>query len=482
MAAQGFTKIAPYLYEAPASLRSDMLVPARLYADDALFVQAAQDKSLKQLINTTTLPGIVGYALAMPDIHEGYGFPIGGVAATSWAEGVISPGGVGYDINCGVRLLASHLDAEEFRPKLEAFLKLLYRTIPSGVGETGDILLKESELQAVLEQGSGWALARGLATPADIAHTEDGGSLEGADIAALSARARERGRGQLGTLGSGNHFIEVGAVTDIYDLAAAKAFGLRQGQLCVWLHSGSRGLGHQVCTDAVSSMQRVISRQGLQLVDRELAYAPCESPEGRQYLAAMNCAANYAWANRQVMTHRVRACFTQVMGGETRDADLRLVYDVCHNIAKRETHVYKGKRIVLCVHRKGATRAFGPGLPQVPEAYRSVGQPVLVPGSMGTESYICVGTQAAMENSFGSACHGAGRQMSRSQARKNVHGASLRDQLNTNDILIETGSLAGLAEEAPQAYKDVSAVVETVHQAGLAHKVARTRPLAVIKG
>jgi len=482
MKTQGFKKIGPYLYEAPASLRSDMLVPARLYADDGLFAQAALDKSLTQLINTATLPGIIGYALAMPDIHEGYGFPIGGVAATSWADGVISPGGVGYDINCGVRLLCSRVSAAEFQPCLQAFLRLLYQAIPSGVGEAGEIRLKQADLKAVLEQGSEWTLHRGLATIADIAHTEDGGCLPGADISALSERARERGRDQLGTLGSGNHFIEVGEVTDIYDATAAAAFGLWKGQLCIWLHSGSRGLGHQVCTDAVNTMQRTVAGQGYKLADRELAYARCNSSEGRQYLAAMNCAANYAWANRQVMTQRVRSCFGQVLGSEVTGAELRLLYDVCHNIAKRETHFIKGQRLVLCVHRKGATRAFGPGLPDLPDDYRSIGQPVLVPGSMGTESFVCVGTQTAMENSFGSACHGAGRQMSRSQARKSIKGAALRDQLGENNILIETGSLSGLAEEAPHAYKNVSTVVETVHQAGLATKVARTRPLAVIKG
>ncbi|MCE5258403.1 MAG: RtcB family protein [Chloroflexi bacterium] len=481
MADKGFTRIAPFLYEAPASLRSDMRVPAHLYADEILFKQAADDRSLSQLINTATLPGIVGYALAMPDIHEGYGFPIGGVVATSWSDGIVSPGGVGYDINCGVRLLTSHLSVSDIRPVLEDLLRLLYQTIPSGVGETGKVHLKQSDLKLVLEQGAEWALRRGLATESDLAHTEDYGKLDGADIDALSARARERGLGQLGTLGSGNHFVEIDEITEVYDQAAASALGIFRGQVCIWLHSGSRGLGHQVCTDAVSSMQRGVAKSGIKLADRELVYVQCNSAEGRRYWTAMNGAANYAWANRQVMTQQVRECLARVLGRETDGAELRVLYDVCHNIAKREVHQFEGRRIELCVHRKGATRAFGPGQQQLPEDYRSLGQPVLVPGSMGTSSYICLGTQAAMEQTFGSACHGAGRQLSRTEARKRIQGEQLRAQLAEHNILLQAGSME-VTEEAPQAYKDVDGVVNVVHQAGLVRKVARTQPLAVMKG
>ncbi|MHB1356066.1 MAG: RtcB family protein [Anaerolineae bacterium] len=482
MAIQGFTKIAPFLYEAPRSLRSDMRVPARLYADDEIIQQAASDHSLIQLINTTTLPGIVGYALAMPDIHEGYGFPIGGVVATSWEDGVISPGGVGYDINCGVRLLTSHISTSELRPHLDALLRLMYQAIPSGVGEKGSLHLKATELKVVLEKGAEWALNLGYASSDDLAHTEDSGRLAGADMSALSPRALERGREQVGTLGSGNHFLEIDEVTEIYDTAAARALDLVVGNICVWVHSGSRGLGHQVCTDAVNGMQQYIASKGIKLPDRELAYAPCTSAEGRQYLAAMNCAANYAWANRQMMTHLVRQCFTQALAGKISNHSLKVLYDVCHNIAKVEKHIVNGKLMKLCVHRKGATRAFGPGQPQLPEDYRPLGQPVLIPGSMGTESYVLLGTQLAMEQTFGSACHGAGRLLSRTEARRTVRGEQLRSQLEQADINVLTGSLSGLAEEAPQAYKDVNRVVDVVHQAGLARRVARTRPLAVIKG
>jgi tRNA-splicing ligase RtcB len=482
LAIQGFTKIAPYLYEAPRIVRPDMRVPARLYADDEIIQQAASDRSLLQLINTTTLPGLVRYALAMPDIHEGYGFPIGGVVATSWEDGVISPGGVGYDINCGVRLLTSQISAIEIHPYLDTLLHAMYLAIPSGVGEKGSLHLKETQLKAVLEKGSEWAHSRGYASADDLAHTEDSGRLAGADIAALSPRALERGREQVGTLGSGNHFLEIDEVAEVYDQPAARVLGLVPGNICVWLHSGSRGLGHQVCTDAVNAMQQYIARKGIKLVDRELAYAPCTSPEGRQYLAAMNCAANYAWANRQVMTHLVRQCFSQVLAGKIDKLNLSVLYDVCHNIAKIEVHVVDGNQNKLCVHRKGATRAFGPGQIQVPEDYRALGQPVLIPGSMGTESYVLLGTQLAMEQSFGSACHGAGRLLSRSEARRTVRGDQLRAQLERADIHIQTGSLSGLAEEAPQAYKDVNRVVDVVHNAGLARRVARTRPLAVIKG
>ena len=483
MSKQAFQQVAPSIYEVPATHRPDMRVPARVYADAELLRLAAEDDSLDQLINTATLPGIVQHALAMPDIHEGYGFPIGGVVATAWPDGVISPGGVGYDINCGVRLLTSSLSAEELRPHLRKALEALYRAVPSGVGGEGAIpRLSQHELHAVLEGGAEWALQRGYATPEDCRHTEDGGRLAAADAAAVGARALERGRDQVGTLGSGNHFLEIAEVTEIYDPRVAQALGLSLGQVCVWIHCGSRGLGHQVCTDAVSQMQRSVARLHIDLPDRELACAPGNSSEGRQYLAAMNCAANYAWANRQVITYLVRQALELALAGLVDRITLNVLYDVCHNIAKIEHHTVEGKRMELCVHRKGATRAFAPGHPQVPEDYRPYGQPVLIPGTMGTSSYVLVGTERAMLETFGSACHGAGRAMSRSAARRQVRGEQLRDDLANADIAVRTASMAGLAEEAPCAYKDVTRVVDVVERVGLARKIARTRPLGVIKG
>jgi len=475
-------RVDRWTYDLPTSLRSDMRVPARLYASESILDDALQDRSLDQLLNTTTLPGIVGHSLAMPDIHQGYGFPIGGVAATALPDGVISPGGVGYDINCGVRVLATGIETWALRPKLDTLLAVLFQSVPSGVGSSHDITLSSKELERLLRQGSRWAVSRGWGRAEDIDHTEDGGTLEGADPAALSSRARERGLNQVGTLGSGNHFLEIDEITHIYDEEMAAALGLHEGCVVVWIHCGSRGLGHQVCTDAVRSMQKAISRYHIDLPDRELACAPLNSPEGRQYLAAMACAANYAWANRQTITHRVREAFSHVLGSDLAKDDLSLVYDVCHNIAKIETHIVDGERRKVCVHRKGATRAFGPGLPEVPAALRHLGQPVLVPGSMGTCSYIMVGTKYAMRETFGSCCHGAGRVKSRSQSRRDTRGETLRQQLRDRGIAVLTDSLRGLAEEAPDAYKAVDDVVTVVEGARLARKVARSIPIGVIKG
>lgn len=482
MRKQDLQQVAPYLYEIAASFREDMRVPARFYANAALLEAALSDHSIEQLVNTATLPGVVGYALAMPDVHEGYGFPIGGVVATALPDGAISPGGVGYDINCGVRLLTSALTVEELRPHMERLMSALFGQVPTGVGASGSLRLSERDLRALLQEGSRWALRRGYATPQDCAHTEDGGLMESADADAVSARSLERGREQVGTLGAGNHFLEIDQVVEIYDPAAARAYGLELGRVCIWIHCGSRGLGHQVCTEAVAAMQRVVAKRQLHLPDRELAYASFDSPEGRQYLAAMSCAANYAWANRQVITHLVRQSFEQALAGRVADTSLQVMYDVCHNIAKVERHRIAGKERTLCVHRKGATRAFGPGEPQVPEDYRAIGQPVLVPGNMEVGAYILAGTQAAMSATFGSACHGAGRVMSRAQARRSVRGERLREHLERQEITVRAGSLSGLAEEAPDAYKDLDSVVQVVHDAGLARKVARTRPLGVIKG
>jgi tRNA-splicing ligase RtcB len=477
-----FKKIGDFLYEIPTSHRPDMRVPARFYADDRLLDGITGDRSLEQLVNTATLPGVVRHVLAMPDIHQGYGFPIGGVVATELPHGVISPGGVGYDINCGVRLLASPLEADSVRPHLDHLATVLYANCPSGVGQGGPVKLTPGELDEVMENGARWALKRGFATEADLDRTEEGGCLAGADAGKVSARARERGRGQVGTLGAGNHFIEVDVVDRVQDETAARRLGLFPGQVVVQIHCGSRGLGHQVCTDYVNLFQKAVRQYGLTLPDRELVCAPVGSPEGRDYLAAMQAAANYAFANRQVLAFHIRRSFEQVLAGRVKNHHLFQVYDIAHNMAKIESHTVGGRRLTLCVHRKGATRAFGPGSEVLPAAYRDIGQPVLVPGSMGTSSWVLVGTEGAMDQTFGSTCHGAGRTMSRHQAKRSVHGAGLREELEARGIHVRAGSLSGLAEEAPGAYKDVDRVVEVVHGAGIARRVARLTPLAVIKG
>ena len=475
-------QIGPFTYEISADWRSDMRVPARLVADAEILAAASADRSLEQLVNTACLPGIVKFALAMPDVHQGYGFPIGGVAATEAPDGVISPGGVGYDINCGVRLLGTHLHREDVLPYLDDLTAALYGHCPSGVGKGGAIRLKDKELRQVLEQGARWALKRGLATESDLERTEGGGSMEGADAGCVSERALERGRGQVGTLGAGNHFIEVDAVAEVFDAEAADRMGLAPDGVVVQIHCGSRGLGHQVCTDYVKRFQKAIRTYGLHLPDRELVCAPLSSPEGRDYLAAMTAAANYAFANRQVLTEGVRRSFEQALGGKVANHQVFQVYDVAHNMARVETHLIDGRPRKLCVHRKGATRAFGPRSVDLPALYWDIGQPVLVPGSMGTASWVLRGTQAAMEQTFGSTCHGAGRKMSRTQARKRYKGAKLRQELEHGGIHLRAGSMSGLAEEAPGAYKDVDRVVEVVHGAGIALKVAKLVPIAVIKG
>jgi len=434
------------------------------------------------LINTSTLPGIVKHALALPDFHQGYGFPIGGTAAMRADSGVISPGGVGYDINCGVRLLGTQLEQEQIGSHLEDLTTALYRSCPSGVGGKGRVRVSERGLEQLVTEGARWALKQGLARQEDATHTEEGGRLEGADPSKLSARAKKRGRPQVGSLGAGNHFLEIDVVQEIYDPEVAQAFGLWENQVAVQIHCGSRGFGHQVCTDYVKRLQSAARKYNIRLPSRQLVCAPIDSPEGRAYYGAMACAVNYAFVNRQVLAMGVREAFEQVLAGQVRDFDLFQVYDVAHNIAKFEEHEVDGRRMKLCVHRKGATRAFGPGYPGLPADYRDVGQPVLVPGSMGTASYVLVGTQKAMELTFGSTCHGAGRTMSRTQARKTVWGADLREELEEQGIVVRAGSNRRLAEEAPQAYKDVSRVVEVVDGLGIATKVARLEPLAVIKG
>jgi tRNA-splicing ligase RtcB len=477
-----FKKIAEYVYEIPSSAREDMRVPARFYADATILKEVGNDRSLEQLMNTATLPGTIKYALAMPDIHQGYGFPIGGVVATQLPDGVISPGGVGYDINCGVRLLATHLEKEEVSPYLDNLTASIFTNCPSGVGKGGMVKLKSGELDRVLELGSTWAMKRGFATDADLERTEEKGCLNGADPNKVSPRAKDRGQGQVGTLGAGNHFIEIDVVDKIVDQTAANRMGLFQNQIAVQIHCGSRGLGHQVCGDYVKRFQRSIRRFGFNLPDRELVCAPLSSSEGRDYLAAMKGAANYAFANRQVLASQIRRSFEQTLAGKVKNFHLYQVYDIAHNMAKVETHIVDGRKRKLCVHRKGATRAFGPGSQELPAVYRDIGQPVLVPGSMGTVSWVLIGTRDSMAQTFGSTCHGAGRRMSRKKAKKLVRGADLRNELESSGIHVRAGSLSGLAEEAPTAYKDVNRVVDVVGGAGIARKVARLTPVAVIKG
>jgi len=470
------------VWEIPSAFRSDMRVPARLYADEALLDDALGDRSMEQLVNTATLPGIIKYAIAMPDIHQGYGFPIGGVVATKLPDGVISPGGVGYDINCGVRLLASEASVPEVSPFLAELASILYRNCPSGVGVHGEIKLQDAELDKVLVEGARWTEEHGYACMEDLQHTEEFGSMPGADPEYVSHKARERGRNQIGTLGAGNHFIEVDRVAEIFDETAAECLGLFPDQAVVQIHCGSRGFGHQVCEDYVARFQKTVRDYGIELPDRQLVCAPFESEEGQQYFHAMACAANFAFANRQVLAHRIRRSFEQALAGKVPRFDFHQVYDIAHNMAKVEEHEVGGTHIRLCVHRKGATRAFGPGSPGLPDDLRDVGQPVLIPGSMGTASYVLIGTPGSMEQTFGSTCHGAGRVWSRTRAGRTVRGQQLRQELESRGIAVRTGSMPGLAEEAPQAYKDVSRVVDVVARAGIGKKVARLEPIAVIKG
>jgi len=461
-------------WEIPVSARSDMRVPARIFADEEILDEIAGDLSLEQLQNVATLPGVVGAAIAMPDIHQGYGFPVGGIAATELPDGVVSPGGVGYDINCGVRLLALPLDEKELGGRREALVHEISRSVPAGAGKGGVLRLQGAALDDVLLDGP-----RALADvrPEDVELTESEGRLEGADPKAVSERAHLRGRDQLGTMGSGNHFVELQVVDEIVDPEAALVFGLHPGQLTVLIHSGSRGLGHQVCTDYVKVMDSRLSSYRIHLPDRQLACAPASSAEGRQYLAAMAAAANFAWANRQTIADSVRRAVANVLGKDAAEGT-RQVYDVAHNVAKVEIH--GGRQ--LCVHRKGATRAFPAGSDEIPLAYRDVGQPVFIPGSMGTASYVLAGEAGSLERSFGTTCHGAGRRLSRTAARKRIGGGELRRELEARGIVVRCPSPKGLAEEAPFAYKDVDRVVRVVERAGLARRVARLVPIGVVKG
>jgi tRNA-splicing ligase RtcB len=468
--------IGPFLHEV-VSAPGETRAPARVFADDELLAQIRRDRSLWQLVNVASLPGIVGAALGMPDMHEGYGFPVGGVAATALPDGVISPGGIGFDINCGVRLLASQLRQDDVAPWLESLVHEVSRSIPAGYGRSGRLALSREEMDRVLVEGCPYLQREhGIGHPEDLEFIESGGVLAGADAGEVTEHAKQRGEDQLGTLGGGNHFVEVQVADAIYDDAAARQLGLFLGQATVLIHTGSRGLGHQVCTDQLRVMDHAVREYGIALPDRQLACAPLSSREGRSYFAAMCAAANFGFCNRQVIAHRVREVFRRVLQGNS--ASLRLVYDVAHNTAKIER--FGGRE--LCVHRKGATRAFGPSSSELPRPYRGLGQPVFIPGSMGTASYVLVGTDAAQELSFASTCHGAGRAMSRGAAKRHVAGYQLRRELEARGIVVRCPKNAELAEEAPVAYKDVDRVVEVVHRAGIARKVARLRPIGVVKG
>jgi tRNA-splicing ligase RtcB len=461
------------------AMRTDGLV----FADRAMMATLQKEQALEQVRNVATLPGIVGPSIAMPDIHWGYGFPIGGVAAFDEKEGVVSPGGVGYDINCGVRLLRTGLTVNEVRPRIEKLADELFRNVPSGVGShRRDLKLSVAEERKVLSKGAQWAVENDFGLAEDLAHIEERGTIAGADPDLISDRALERGRNQLGTLGSGNHFLEVDLVEEIGDQQVAEVLGLFPGQITVTIHTGSRGLGYQVCDDHLKLMQRAAKKYGIELPDRQLCCAPLQSPEGKQYLAAMACAANFAFANRQLITSWVRESFERVLGKSSAELRISAIYDVCHNIAKMENHLFEGQQRRLCVHRKGATRAFPPGHPDTPELYRSVGQPVLIPGDMGRYSYVLVGTQGAFDETFGSTCHGAGRVLSRHAAKRLARGRRIEAELAAKGIIIRASSRATVAEEISESYKDVLDVVNVVEQAGIGKIVARLRPLAVVKG
>lgn len=459
-----------------------MRVPGLIYASPKLINGIKNDNSIEQVRNVAYLPGIQKYSLAMPDIHWGYGFPIGGVAAMDMEEGVISPGGVGYDVNCGVRVLRTNLTSEDIKVRLKELTDKIYSRVPCGVGSTSNVKISESDLKQVLKDGPLWAVRKGFGWDEDLEYTEDRGSLEGANPDILSNRAIERGKPQLGTLGSGNHFLEIQKIVEIYDEKAAGVLGLEKDQVTVMIHTGSRGLGHQVCSDWVNNLRKVENKYNFNLPDKELICAPIKSRDGQGYLGAMRAAANFAWANRQIIMSRIRDVFSEVFGKSAESLDMHLIYDVAHNIAKIETHDVNGSKKVLCVHRKGATRAFPPNHPSIPAKYASLGQPVLIPGDMGTASYILLGTHKAMEETFGSTCHGAGRTLSRHKAMKITGGRHIQHELAEKGIYIRAKSIKTIREEVPEAYKDIDEVVDTVVQSGISKKVVKTIPLAVVKG
>ncbi len=467
--------------EVPVEYKKGMKVKGIIYVDKTL-EKELETQSVDQVANVAMLPGIKVSSMAMPDVHTGYGFPIGGVAAFDLKEGIVSPGGVGYDINCGVRLLRSNLKKEEVFPKIQDLVNLLYSEIPSGVGSKGKIRVGPDDAKRIMLKGARWAVEQGFGYHTDLEKTESGGCLDGADPTIISSKAYERGRAQQGTLGSGNHFLEIQFVDEIYNEQAANSLGLFANQITVMIHTGSRGFGHQVCTDFLEVMARAARKYNIELPDRELACAPFESPEAKDYLAAMRAAANYAWANRQCIMHWAKETFMKVLKISPGKLGMELIYDVAHNIAKIEEHEINGRKTKLIVHRKGATRAFPPSHPELPDVYRSIGQPVLIPGDMGRASYVLLGTKKAMQETFGSTCHGAGRLLSRHQAIKKAKGRAIRQEMEDKGILVRSAGRETLAEEMSEAYKDISSVVEVVHKAGISTKVARLRPLGVIKG
>jgi len=477
-----FKKISEEVYELPLGYKPGMKVPGRMYVDQTL-LNDIEKGTVDQVANVACLPGIQRYSMAMPDAHLGYGFAIGGVAAFDMKTGVLSPGGIGYDINCGVRLLRTNLDRSSVEPKLEALIDAAFRNVPSGLGSEGKIKLSQREIEEVLEEGATWAVRHGFGWEQDIKHMEENGRLAEADAAQVSSKAKQRGIPQLGSLGSGNHFLEIQYVEKIYDEGAAKVMGIdRVNQVTTMIHTGSRGCGHQICSDYLRVMESATRKYGISLPDRELACAPVDSPEGRSYFSAMCAGANFAWGNRQMIMHWVRESFEKVMGQSAESLGMELIYDVAHNIGKKEKHVVDGGKVELCVHRKGATRSFGPGAEAVPSDYSGIGQPVIIPGDMGTASYLLVGTQRAMDETFGSTCHGAGRSLSRSEAKRRFYGEKVRSELRSKGIIVKAASMPVVAEEAPGAYKDIDRVVEVCHRAGISRKVARLRPMAVAKG
>ncbi len=485
------TQVDDYRYEIATSYASEamkrhgvnMHVPGLIYTDDRMLQTILADDSPDQVANVATLPGIIGRSIAMPDIHHGYGFPIGGVAAFDATSGVISPGGVGYDINCGVRLLRSDLSWGEVKSNLPKLVDQLFENVPSGVGSEGKVKLHGGQIDQVLEQGARWAVTNGYGWEEDLQVIEEGGCIEGGNPALVSDNARRRGSPQLGSLGAGNHFLEIQRVDEIYDQSAAEAFGISfKDQVTIMVHTGSRGCGHQICTDYLELMQQANRKYGIPLVDRELACAPASSPEAQDYFSAMKCGANFAWANRQMITHWIRESFEQVLGRRAEQLGLRIIYDIAHNMAKLERHSVDGKLRWMYVHRKGATRAFGPGHPDIPEKYRTAGQPVIIPGDMGTASYLLAGTEQAMKETFGSSCHGAGRALSRHAAMKAHPSERVMAKMQELGVYLRAKSRKGISEEAPGAYKNIDDVVEISHNAGIVRKIVRLRPIGVVKG
>ena len=474
-------KITDYKWELPKTYKRGMRVPAYFYINRKL-MQILERDAVEQAANVATMPGIQVASLVMPDVHVGYGFPIGGVAAFDAEEGVVSPGGVGFDINCGVRLIRTNLKVDEVRKRIRELIDALFVAVPSGVGSEGRLRVSDKELDEIFVSGAKWAVENGYGYEKDLKHCEENGAMPGAKPEVVSRKARDRGRPQLGTLGSGNHFLEVQYVDKIFDEEIAKAFGLEEGMVTVMVHCGSRGLGHQVCTDFLQVLERAVKKYGIYLPDRQLACAPINSKEGQDYFAGMAASANYAWCNRQIITHWVRETFQKVFRMSEEDLGMDLIYDVAHNIAKFETHNVNGKKMKVVVHRKGATRAFGPGSEELPEDYKKTGQPVLIPGSMGTPSYVLVGTEKAMEETFGSTCHGSGRVLSRAAAKRKLRGSQVKQSLERRGIYVRATQGALLAEEAPEAYKSSDDVVEVVHRAGISKIVARLLPMGVAKG